>query len=160
MTDAAPRQSWWNWRNVLLVASLGLNLIGGGAIATQYFMPAQVERLIGPGYSQLLPRAFLRDLTAAKRREIGDVIRGHRKAFQAGREDLRSAAMKLADAIEAEPFNAAAADVAVDGVGQAGANLIGEGSKLAREVLARLTPEERKSLARHLRARASAGKRK
>ena len=150
MTVDARAPRLWSWRNVLLVVSLAVNLAVLGVIGARFLAPAQFERLTSPSYTQLLPRNFLRELPAARRQEVAAIIKTYRKTFKDGREGLRQAVGRLADTLDAGAGDAAAIDM----VSGAGAALIGDGAKLAKEIFAKLTPEERKLLARHLRKKA------
>ena len=142
------------WRDVLLVVSLGLNLAVAGLAGARYYAPERLERLAGPNYTQLLPRNFLRELPDARRQEITALVKAYRQSFKDGRQGFRESVGKLADALDS---GAATLDQAVDSVGSAGTALVDEGAKLAKEVLAKLTPEERKLLAKHLRQRVKRG---
>ena len=150
MTADARVPGRWSWRNLLLVVSLGFNLAVIGVIGARFLAPAQFERLTSPSYTQLLPRNFLRERPAARRKEVAAIIKAYRQNFKDGRDGLRQAVGRLADALEAGAGDAAA----IDTVSGAGSALIGEGAKLAKEIFAKLTPDERKLLAKHLRKKA------
>jgi uncharacterized membrane protein len=148
----APRQ--WPWLKIALVASLALNLLIGGAVASRFAFHERAERLAGP-VAQILPRRFLSDLPRERRKELLAVIRSYRDSFRSGREKLREASHGLAAALEAEPYDAAKAFAAVAAIEQAGQSMLADGGRLANDLIGRLTPEERKVLAQRLRDRAT-----
>lgn len=151
---APPRR--WPWLTIALIASLALNLVIGGAIATRFAFPERAERIMGIGpVAQILPRRFFGDLPRERRKELTAVIRSYRDGFQGGRAKLRDAANGLAAALEAEPYDPATTTAAVAVVEQAGQAMLGDGVKLANDLIGRLTPEERKALAQRLRDRAA-----
>ena len=64
-----------------------------------------------------MPRNFLRSLDGDRRREIIGMVRNHRLAIREGREELKAKALAIADALAAEPYDAAALTAAVDEFG-------------------------------------------
>jgi uncharacterized membrane protein len=155
---AAKRR--WSWWSVLLVASLALNMLIGGAVAARYLFPERVDRMSGLNFAQLLPRRFFGDLSRERRRELVDILKTHRDGIRGGREAMRAATLKIADALEAEPYDAMAAEAAIKGFSDTGSGIVADGAKAALDVLARLTPEERKLLAQRLRERGGPRRRK
>jgi uncharacterized membrane protein len=152
-TTTTPPPRRWPWLKILLIASLALNLLAGGAVAARFFFHERIERMTG-GVTQIVPRRFFRDLTRERRKELMAVVRSYRGLFQDGRARLREAAAGLADALDAEPYDAAKTLAAINGIEQAGQGTLAQGSKLALDLIGRLTPEERKALAQRLRDRA------
>lgn len=148
----APRR--WPWLKIALIASLALNLLIVGAVAARFAFHERAERLAGP-VAQILPRRFLGDLPRERRKELLAVIRSYREGFQTGRAKMRDAANGLAAALEAEPHDAAKTAAAVSAIEQAGQAMLGDGVKLANDLIGRLTPEERQALAQRLRDRAA-----
>lgn len=117
-----------------------------------------MERFSGASYTQLLPRRFMGDLPAARRKELFAIMGSHRKDFRDGRNRLGAAAIGIADALERDPYDPVAMVKAIDSFGSEAAGLIGRGSDVAKEIFAELTPEERKMLAVRIRERASGHK--
>ena len=152
-----PRPRWWT---VLLIASLALNLLAGGAVATRYFMHERMTRFTGIGNIQLVPRKFLGELPRQRRLELLAVFRGYSDEFKMERTASREAAEKLATALAAEPYDAAAVKAVADQFGAAGNRLISHGVAAAMELIGKLSPQERQQLARHIRQRAQPGNRK
>ena len=150
----------WSWGRLLLVASLALNLLVGGAIAARFAFPDRVGRMEGLSFAQLLPRRFFGDLSRERRKELLDVLKTYRDRFKSGRDRMEQASLVIADALEAEPYDPAATQAAVNGFAAIGGTLINDGAKVAMDVLAKLSPEERKLLAQRLRERGHGRKRK
>lgn len=155
MSDAGPpiassRARWWP---VLLVLSLAANFLVGGMVAAEYFWPERIERFTGTGYTQLLPRKFLGDLSRERRKELLGVLKGYRGRYHADRDKLGDAALRLAAALEAEPYDAAAVKNAVDSFAAAGSEMIGGGSAAALDLISRLDAGERATLARRIAER-------
>jgi uncharacterized membrane protein len=143
---------------VALVVSLALNCLLIGAIAARWYTHERMERFSGASYTQLVPRRFLGQLSAERRRELMAIMGSHRKEFRDGRAALGKAALTLSEALSREPYDKAAVDAAIDGFGSEAAGLIEQGSKVAREIIAVLSPEERRRLAQRIRERAEGRK--
>jgi uncharacterized membrane protein len=153
--SASPPSRWWT---VLLIVSLALNVLVGAATATRFFVKERTERVTGAGYIQLVPRKFLADLPRERRRELLAVFREFRDEFRDGRKAARESAAKLADALESEPYDAAAVQAVADEFARSGTGMIAHGTKAAVQFVGRLTPDERRQLALRIRERAAAGR--
>ncbi len=154
---SAPRpRRWWT---VLLIVSLAFNLLIGAATATRFFVKERIERVTGAGYIQLVPRKFLADLPGERRRELLAVFREFRDEFRDGRKAARDSAAKLADALDAEPYDEAAVKAVAGEFARSGGGMIAHGVEAAVQFVARLTPDERRQLALRIRERAAAGRR-
>jgi uncharacterized membrane protein len=148
-------QRRWSWWSILLIGSLALNCLLAGAIAARWYTEERIERFTGASYTQLLPRRFMADLPAERRKQLFALLGAHRKDFRDGRGRLRAASLVIADALEREPFDPELLNRALDGFAGEAAGLIGRGSDVAREIIASLTPEERKMLGKRIRERAA-----
>jgi uncharacterized membrane protein len=144
------KSRWWS---AVLIASLAINLLVGAAVVTHYLRPNRPESIGRPQYAQLIPRKFFAELPRERRRELLDVLRKYSGDFRSRREEARANAMKLADALDAEPFDAARASEAAAAFAASGSAMAQRATSLASEFIAKLTPEERKQLARHIRDR-------
>ena len=147
---AAPSR-WWG---VLLVGSLALNLLVGGAVATRFIMGPPHERFTGASYTQLVPRRFLSDLDQERRRVLLDVLKQYRKDFSEGRKSAKLQSAKLADALEAEPYDVTKVEEAVKAYADGGTAMVAHGATAALDFISRLSPEERRMMAERLRQRA------
>lgn len=146
------------WLTILLIVSLAFNVLIGAAAATRFFVKERIERVTGAGYIQLVPRKFLADLPRERRRELLAVFREFRDEFRDGRKAARESAVKLADTLEAEPYDAAAVRTVADEFARSGTGMIAHGVEAALQFVARLTPDERRQLALRIRERAAAGR--
>ena len=86
-------------------------------------------------------------------------MRAHRKLFRGHRRELRETAKLVADALEAEPFDQAALDAALQAFRGQSVVLIDEGGRIGASFFAMLNDEERKQLGKRIRQRAE-GRRK
>lgn len=153
-----PPQLTSRWWSVVLVLSLALNLLIAAAAAARFYFPPPPDRFMGSSYTQLVPRRFLSDLDQPRREELLSVFRQYRDEVRTSRKEARAAATRLADALEAEPYDAARVESAVADFARTGSDLINHGSKVALDFVARLSAEERRRLAHRLRERAEHGR--
>ena len=158
-----PKSRYWpaqgsRWWSALLIASLAINLFVGGAVATRILRHDGPERFIGASYTQLIPRRFFAEIDRERRRALLDILKQYRKDFRADREGSEAAAAKLADALLIEPYDVEKVKLVVNEfAGQTG-KLAARGGDAALDMIALLTPEERRILAGTIRDRASHGK--
>ena len=146
---------WWS---ALLIASLALNLFIGGAMATRYLTRDGPQRFIGASYAQLIPRSFFAEMPSDRRKVLLDILKQYRKDFRAERQGTEAVAAKLADALVTEPYDVAKVKLVVsEFAGQSG-KLAARGGDAALDIIALLSPEERKILADAIRNRASRSK--
>jgi uncharacterized membrane protein len=145
--------NWPHWTMFLLVASLAINLLIAGAIGMRYFSPERMERWSGASFTQLLPRRFLSDLPEDRRREFLDLLKSRRVAFRQSRQEMTTAAQRFADALERTPFDAVEANKAIDDFTKLSTDLVDSGTLVTRQVVGKLTPEERGLLAKAVRDR-------
>ncbi len=160
---AAPYRFRSGWLSAILVVSLAFNLFVIGAVAAHHIWDRHHEhdvgRINGPGFAQLLPRRFFAQLSDSRRDELLTLMRQHRDEFRQDRTQLRRAARAVADALGAEHFDQAKLDQALQAFADTGHTLIDMGSNVARDVVSRLTPAERKMLAEQVVLRSRIGSR-
>lgn len=152
-TPAAPSGGRMNWLKAALVASLAVNLLFVGAVAARWYAGHGPERYARLTQTQLIPRQFFRDLDRDRRMELLSVFRASDRQVRDGRRAVKAQVLALADALEAEPYDAARARAAVAAFTARSEDLFATGSTSALTLLGMLTPEERKLMAQHLRAR-------
>jgi uncharacterized membrane protein len=160
-TKTKPR--YWpvqgsRWWSALLIASLALYLFIGAAIATRFFTHGGSQRFIGASYTQLIPRGFFAEMPRDRRKVLLDILKQYRKDFRADRDGTESVAAKLADALVTEPYDVEKVKLVVsEFAGQSG-KLAARGGDAALDIIALLSPDERKILAEAIRDRASRSK--
>jgi uncharacterized membrane protein len=155
MSDISPiprRSRWWQ---ALLVASLALNLLIGGAMATRMFVHGGPDRLTGAGYAQLIPRRFFIEMPRERRKLLLDILKKYRDDFRNDRDASEQAAVKLADAIVIEPYDVEKVKLVVNEFASQNGRLASRGGDAALDILAALTPQERQLLADAIRDRAA-----
>jgi hypothetical protein len=144
---------WPHWTMFVLVASLAVNLVGLGALGMRYFYPDRPERWSGASFTQLLPRNFLSDLPMERRREYLDLLKSRRDAFRQSRSEMRSVALRFAEALERNPYDEAQAITAVQDFTKLSAGMVDSGTLVTLQIVKKLTPEERVLLAKAVRDR-------
>lgn len=158
----ALRSRWWT---LLLGLSLMGNLLVGGAIIGHAMRDDDGIGFgprghgfgggrgpsAGPGFVQLLPRSFFAGLPGERRRALMAGLVQNRPDIDALRQASSATAMRLADLIEPSTYDAAAVKALVDDYLSQNAALRDRGAAVLLDLLARLTPEERKLLALELR---------
>lgn len=149
MSDAqAPKTRRWSWLWITLIASLAINLAVVAAIVAHSAVgPHRHRSITGPGFTQILPRAFFRELGSDRRDELVGELRGHRKGFRALRKSLREKARDVASALRAEPYDEAAVTKALEVYEVEAQTMVGRGRNIAENFFKRLTPDERKQIA-------------
>lgn len=155
-TPVAPRKPV-NWLVVALVASLAVNLLVAGAVAARWYVGSGPERYARLTQTQLIPRMFFRDLDRDRRAELLKVFKAQDKSIRDGRRAVKAQVAEIADALEAEPYDAARVKAAVAGFTARSEALFALGGDAAMALIDRLTPDERRMMAERLRARDDRG---
>ena len=151
--SAIPRRSKW-WQ-ALLIGSLALNLLIGGAVVTRMFVHGGPDRLMGVSYAQLIPRRFFVEMPRDRRKVLLDILKKYRDDFRSDRDASEQSAVKLADAIVAVPYDIEKVKAVVNEFASQNGKLAARGGDAALDILAVLTPEERQLLAAAIRDRAN-----
>ncbi len=149
MSDVpAPKTRRWSWLWIVLIVSLAINLaIAAALVAHQTVGPHRHRSITGPGFTQILPRAFFRDLDRDRRDELVGELREHRRGFRALRKSLREKARDVASALRAEPYDEVAVTKALQVYETEAQTMVGRGRDIAGKFFKRLTPGERKLIA-------------
>ncbi len=159
--DQTPKEtSRTGWLKAALVVSLAFNLFVIGAIGAHHWWHEghrHYGRISGPGFAQLLPRPFFAELTDKRRDELRALMHAHRQEFGDARKQMRLAARDIAGALVAEPFDQALFDKALKAFVATGHSFIDLGVGVAGDVVAQLTPDERKKLGGQLMLRTKNG---
>ena len=148
----------WSWLKAALVVSLAINLLVLGAGVTRFLMRDPPDRVAGLSQVQLIPRKFFSELDGLRKAELLGVFRELSPSFRDGRKALRADLAQLADALDAEPYDSARVQSAVDSFSAHSQNLAASGTGAAMKVIGMLTPDERKLLATHIRQREDRGR--
>jgi uncharacterized membrane protein len=144
------RSRWWT---ALLALSLMANFLVGGLIVGRIMYPHQVDRMMRDSFVQLVPRRFFLDLPAPRRKELTQFLRDHRGELKALREASQITMRKLADALE--NYDAATVKSVIDSFTTGSESLAAKSGAVVMDLVAKLTPEERKKLAEIIRERDS-----
>jgi len=157
-TAAAPPTRSFPWLKAALIASLAVNLLFLGAGVTRFVMHDRPERVAGLTQVQIIPRKFFSELDRERKAELLGIFRDFSPKFRDGRRAAQEEIVGLASALEAEPYDVLRVKSAIDNFSARSVGLIATGSEAAMTLIDRLTPEERKLLARHIRERADRGR--
>jgi uncharacterized membrane protein len=151
------RSRWWT---VLLGLSLMANLLVGGIVAGAMFDGGRNARLAGASYVQLVPRSFFRSLPHDRREALMQIVRGHKDDLRVLRKASDGASLKLADALDKEPFTLDDVRKTVTDFSTGTESLAARGGDIVVQIVTQLSPEERKLLAAAIRDRDLRGKKK
>jgi hypothetical protein len=151
--DSIPhlRSRWWT---VLLVASLGVNLLVAGIVAGRAFK-GPPGGFAPQGFGQLVPRKFFDDLPRQRRDELIGVIRDNRDEFKLMRDQAQATALKLADVLEDPNYDPEKAKAVIADFTTGANSLAARGGEVSLALLAKLTAQERILLANEIRERAT-----
>ena len=149
----APRRSKW-WQ-ALLVGSLAINLLIGGAVVTRFLTHDGPDRFMGASYAQLIPRRFFAEMPRDRRKVLLDILKRYRDDFRNDRDASEQVAAKLADTIVSEPYDVEKVKLVISEFADKNGKLAAKGGDAAFDILAVLTPDERQLLAKIIRDRAS-----
>jgi hypothetical protein len=155
-----PPRSPRRWLKAALIASLAVNLLFIGAGVARFVVGEAPERVAGLSQVQLIPRKFFSELEGPRKAELLGVFRSFGPAFRDGRKAARNEVSALATALEAEPYDPARVKAVVDAFSGASEALVAQGGQAALTLIEKLSPEERKLLAQHIRQRGERGPRR
>jgi uncharacterized membrane protein len=154
--SASALPFWKRWAGRLLVLSLMANLLFAGWIAGNFIQHRKgAERLAGASMVQVVPRKFFSDLPAERRRELLKMLRQGMRELRPLRDGSSQQVGALADILERADYSVSEAHAAIDAFASGPDSLAVRGSTIMKELIAKLTPEERKLLAAAIRERAA-----
>ena len=151
----AKSSRWWS---ALLIASLAINLLIGGAVVTRMLRHDGPERFIGASYAQLIPRRFLAAVPRERRRVLLDILKQYRNDFHDDRDASEAVAAKLADALVIEPYDVEKVKLVINEFAGMTGKLAARGGDAALDIITLLSADERRLLAEAIKDRANMGK--
>lgn len=159
-TPDMPRRHWLpqlrsRWWTLLLGVSLMANLLVIGLVVGTRFDGRRAERIMGASYIQLIPRDFLHQLPRERRKELMGLVHDRLHELRDLRANSQTSPLKLADALEKPDATEADIKAAVDSFATGSGSLAAGGAAVVMEIVAKLSPEERRQLAEAIRARAA-----
>lgn len=137
----APR-----WVMVALLTSLMVNMVFVGVVAGRFWAQHHGSSWHSRHKNSGM-RAFLRDLPEARRTELGQMMRANREAARAERENIRTLRQAVREAIVREPFDKAALETALSQVNAARQSFRARVAVDFADMVAKMTPDERKAFA-------------
>jgi uncharacterized membrane protein len=139
------------WSKLILVASLGLNLVVVGLVAGAWSNgPKRGER---GGGASWVSGPFGRALSDEDRKALGEAFRKnpeHRERLGKRRGEMRRIGIEIAGALRAEPFDPAALEALFEKQAQMGVELQQSGQQALMDRITAMTPEARASFADRL----------
>ncbi len=156
--EITPQNTWKDggmsklfWRGLLLV-SLMLNLVVAGMVLGHFWGPFGPGKMGGgPAYGQLAPGRFFADLSKERRRELNEAMRASRQDVQRLRGQADDNAQKLAVELEQENYDPAKVNALIDGFTIGPESVAVGGNKVLKDFYSKLTPAERKQVAKAIR---------
>jgi len=140
------------WVKAVLIVSLAFNLLVIGAVSAKFIAGHKWAKRWGGAVSVLREgRRFVHSLPRERRREIREIARAHRKAFDPVRQAADDARLALAAALEREPFDKQVYAQALEKLKTALRSAADPAGDMLTKVIENLTPEERKDFARRLK---------
>ncbi len=154
ISNAIPtlKSKWWT---ALLVVSLMVNLLIAGAIGGRFARGHEFGGAKGSNFVQLIPRKFLDELDGARRHELMQMLRDNRDEFKQMRASANAAALDLATALENPNYDSAAVQSVIEKFSTGRESLAAKGAVVVTDIIAKLSPEERKNLAAAIRDRSA-----
>lgn len=158
MSETTSRLGGFSWLKAALVVSLAVNLLFIGGGVARFFVREPPDQVAGLSQVQIIPRKFFAGIEGARKAELLGVFRELGPTFRDGRRALRADLAVIATALEAEPYDPARLQAAVDSFSGHSQSLAASGGHAALKLIGMLTPEERKLLATHIRNRDDRGR--
>lgn len=146
---------WWS---ALLIASLAINLLIGGAVVTRILRHDGPDRFVGASYAQLIPRRFLAEVPRERRKVLLDILKRYRNDFHDDRDASEAVAAKLADALATEPYDVEKVKLVINEFAGTTGKLAARGGDAALDIITLLSADERRLLAEAIKDRANMGK--
>ncbi len=146
------RSPWWT---VLLGLSLMANLVIGGAAIGSRMKGGGWQMGLMENRAQLLPRKFFAELPHDRRRELMDMFKAKKDQFAQSREAANAVTLKFADLLEQPDLDQIKIKAVIDDFTSGTTSFASQGQAVILDIVAKLTPDERKNLAADIRERAA-----
>ena len=138
------------WR-IVLVGSLMLNLLVVGLVIGRFTGRGPEGRQGGPAYAQFVPGRFFGEIARDRRLELAGGLRSSRQDMQKLHSQSGDNAQKLAAELDQDNYDAGRVGALIDGFTTGPESLAAGGGKVLKDFYAKLTPPERKLLAKAIR---------
>ena len=146
------RSPWWA---VLLGLSLMANLLIGGAAIGVRMKGGGWQMGLMENRAQLLPRKFFAELPRDRRRELMDMFKAKKDQFVQERAVADAVTLQFADLLEQPDFDPIKIKAVVADFTTSTTSFATQGETVILDIVAKLTPDERKTLAANIRERAA-----
>jgi hypothetical protein len=141
------------WRFCLL-ASLMLNLGIAGLVGGMFLRGPDMHGLGAAHYGQFVPREFFGSLARDRRHELAIIFRDSKPDFEKLRHASDDQAMKLAAELSSNSYDSSKVNALIDSFTTGPDSVAAKGGGLLKDFYAKLTSEERLSLAKEIMDRA------
>lgn len=149
MDDNQPKQGK-PWTRILLVVSLGINLLIAGAVVGAYVTGGGERRAGNDGPRDNWAGPYGRALSKEDRAEMRKSFEGRRSWFRDTRRQMRGFGTEMAAAVRAEPFDPSVVKDILDRQRAVQSSVHGEGQALLIERLTDMSPDQRAAFAEKL----------
>jgi uncharacterized membrane protein len=152
MTGSGDQSGTIRWLGIALVLSLAINAFIVGTIATRIIDIRSFRRPNPPPVVDALADSnrLLRGVHKERRDELRRIVRDYRPKLKPHRDALDEARNALADAVAADPFDLPRVEAALKAIQDVRADMRDTGRGLTIDLIAAMTPTERKELAERM----------
>ncbi len=148
------------WMRVLLVVSLGVNLLVAGMVAGAYFGGGSEKRSGANGLRNSWVGPYGRALSKEDRAEMRKSFEGRKPWFDERRGRMRGFGNEMANAVRAEPFDPAVVNDILQRQRSLQSAIQAEGQSMLVDRLTAMTAEQRAAFAENLEKGLRRGKRR
>jgi uncharacterized membrane protein len=152
MTGSGDRSGTGRWLGIALVLSLAINAFIVGTIATRIIDIRSFRRPNPPPVVDALADSnrLLRGFPKERRAELRRIVTDYRPKLKPHRDALDEARNALADAVAANPLDLPRVEAALTAIQDIRAGMRDTGRGLTIDLIAAMTPAERKELAERM----------
>jgi uncharacterized membrane protein len=141
------------WRFCLL-ASLMLNLAIAGLVGGMFLRGSEMRGVGAAHYGQFVPREFFGSLARDRRHELASIFRDSKPDFEKLRHASDDQALKLAAELSSPSYDATKVNALIDSFTTGPDSVAAKGGGVLKDFYAKLSSEERISLAKEIMQRA------
>lgn len=152
MTESRDRRETIRWLGIALVLSLAINAFIIGVAVTRIIQVRDFRRPNPPPVVDALADSnrLLRGFPKERRDDLRRIVRGHGPKLKPHRDALDEARNALADAVAADPLDLPRIEAALTAIQDIRAAMRDSGRAVTLDLIAAMTPAERKALAERM----------
>ncbi len=149
-----PDTSHGFWR-ICLLASLMINLVVLGLLLGHRFNRNPMDHAGAANYAQFVPPRFFAELPGDRRKELVGAFRANKQDFDKLRQLSMGNSQKVAVELAKPDFDINSVNTMIDSFTTGPDSVAAKGGTVLKEFYAKLTPDERKLLAKSIGDRAA-----